>query len=340
MSTILARDGVKGGARPLIAQYSTNDVAARLRTDYWMAHAFKAVEARIRSDDPYWQGTVCTGARGQFVHSVQSGVDTMITRRRLQAALSDEHIAVCLIHDGAYEVEQSDGQQFRFGAGQLFMFDCGQPMRAHWGGADISYLRLPRTLVLERLGRDPRALGRIALSLDDARLKPFLCAQMTLLGRDGPTLAPDELGGMLDATIDIACFLLQLAFPSAAHHAENTGGARLLAARRYIEENLHRYDLTPQHVAQALNCSRAQLYRLFEAQSMSVGETIREARLQRSLRYLQDADAHTNIGEIAGRCGIPDQSAFGKQFRQRFGMTPGEARRCRSNLDEIVHDAA
>ncbi|QVN23602.1 AraC family transcriptional regulator [Burkholderia pyrrocinia] len=63
--------------------------------------------------------------------------------------------------------------------------------------------------------------------------------------------------------------------------------ARLAVARHYIENNLHRHDLTPVEIARALNCSRAQLYRLFGEHSMSVGETIKEARLARSLRYLQ-----------------------------------------------------
>ncbi|WP_321782255.1 helix-turn-helix domain-containing protein [Burkholderia pyrrocinia] len=53
---------------------------------------------------------------------------------------------------------------------------------------------------------------------------------------------------------------------------------------------------------------------------------VSSSRLARSLRYLQAGSPRLSIGEIADMCGFSDQSAFGKQFRQRFAFTPSEAR--------------
>lgn len=341
MSTLFTLDRVAGGAMPLLPQHAAGDAAAHLLTDRLLGHAFKAVEARTLSPGSCWRATIFAGRRGQFVRGMQPSLDTILTRRRLPSGLPDEHVAVCLIHDGEFMVEPSGGQPLRFGAGQLFMLDCRQLTDVHWRRAYVSYLRLPHTFVCERLGMNPCSPGRIAVALDDSPLKPFLLAQMTLLGQQGPTLANDQRDNMLDAAIDIASSLLQAALAQPRQRPERTKNVRLLAARRYIDENLHRHDLTPAHVAQALNCSRAQLYRLFEGHAMSVGEAIKEARLVKSLRCLREEQGPVSIGEIASRCGIPDQSAFGKQFRRRFGMTPGEARRSSgSTAAEIVSGAS
>ncbi len=237
---------------------------------------------------------------------------------------TDGRIAICLIHAGRYAVSQDGGRQSCFLPGQLFMLDCGQAQ--HSGKATISYLLLPHETVSGLLGRDHAASDRAVVGLDGAQIAPFLCAHMGLLGELGALLTPDAFEHMLRMAFDCACFLIRSEFgpvPTTLCRSD----ARLLAAHRYIEENLHRHDLDPAQVARALNCSRAQLYRLFAKQSQSVGETIKEARLRDSLRALEQAGQQHSIGTIAGLCGFSDQATFGKQFRQRFGMTPSEARR-------------
>lgn len=102
---------------------------------------------------------------------------------------------------------------------------------------------------------------------------------------------------------------------------------RLQAAYRYIEQHLHLPTLTPERIADAIHCSRTQLYRLFRHESQTVKAALREARLNRSLGYLEQPEVTLSIGEIAHACGFPDQSTFGKLFRRRFGRTPGEVRR-------------
>lgn len=312
----------------LFRAFSTDDVPAPSRRDYWIAHAFRSVEPVI-ADGPafYGNGLTYGGSRGQFVHCESAPLDTVLTQQRLRKGLSDEHVAICLIHAGEYRVEQSDGVQLSFGSGALFMFDCGQPMRSQWSESRVSYLRLPRLSVSEALGQDPSCLGRIALELNHARLAPFLIAQLTALDSYGSTLRSGELNHVLDASINLAHYLLRAEFVHGAYETESSGRSRLQCAYQYIEQNLHRHDLDPEQIARAVHCSRTQLYRLFGTQPRSVKETVREARLRKSLYYLEESGPTAGIGEIAYACGFADQSAFGKLFRQRFGMTPGEMRR-------------
>ena len=82
-----------------------------------------------------------------------------------------------------------------------------------------------------------------------------------------------------------------------------------------------------EQIALGVNSSRAQLYRLFQAQPLSVHGTLREARLLKSVEYLRHCgDKLLSIGAIAYACGFSDQSVFSKLFRQRFGLTPSEVR--------------
>lgn len=95
--------------------------------------------------------------------------------------------------------------------------------------------------------------------------------------------------------------------------------------RRYIETNLAS-DLRPEVLAARFRMSRAQLYRVFGAQG-GVGRYIQEQRLKRSLVRLSDhSQILPSIGSVAFECGFKSESHFSRLFKERFGMTPGEAR--------------
>ena len=139
-------------ADPMLRILSTEDVSAAHRRNYWMAHAYRAVEARLAPDVvPQGRLSFCGDPdSGQFVRCESSPVQTSLTSARLRAQLSDEHIAICWIGRGNFDVEDEGGMQTRLHAGDLFMFDCGQPMRGAWSDSDAHYLRLPRRLVCAR----------------------------------------------------------------------------------------------------------------------------------------------------------------------------------------------
>jgi AraC-like DNA-binding protein len=102
--------------------------------------------------------------------------------------------------------------------------------------------------------------------------------------------------------------------------------AHLAAAKLYLEAHCGIPDLTAERVAQALHCSRSQLYRLFAESGLSVGGYLRDLRLDRAAMLLQTANSDVSVGSIALGCGYTDLSAFGKAFRARFGASPSEWR--------------
>jgi AraC-like DNA-binding protein len=59
--------------------------------------------------------------------------------------------------------------------------------------------------------------------------------------------------------------------------------------------------------------------------SLSARSFLQKLRLEAASDLLLRTDLP--VGEITGRCGYPDQSAFTRQFRQAVGVTPTEYRR-------------
>ena len=153
----LAPASVLGSVAPrsspsLFTSFSTEDVPQAQRHAYWMANAYRAVEAYVPNPAGlHGRAMSCQGAGAQFVRCESSTVHTRLTPQRLRAQLSDEHIAVCLLEAGEYLVEEEDGTRVRIGAGELFMFDCGQPMSSVWSESVASYLQ-GRGVIAARIG--------------------------------------------------------------------------------------------------------------------------------------------------------------------------------------------
>ncbi|MFT3777159.1 MAG: helix-turn-helix transcriptional regulator [Ottowia sp.] len=81
------------------------------------------------------------------------------------------------------------------------------------------------------------------------------------------------------------------------------------------------------HVARLHHTTPRQLQRLFASQGTCFTDFLAEARMQRARALLASpAQRHRRVLDIALDCGFDNLSAFGRAFRRRFGITPGDAR--------------
>jgi AraC-like DNA-binding protein len=101
--------------------------------------------------------------------------------------------------------------------------------------------------------------------------------------------------------------------------------ARLAAARQFIDNNLHREDLTPKLTAAALEISVRQLHMLFEPTGKSFSRNILEQRLARVCQQLAQYPQRRVI-DIALACGIKSSTVFYRAFREAYGLNPTQYR--------------
>lgn len=98
---------------------------------------------------------------------------------------------------------------------------------------------------------------------------------------------------------------------------------RILA---FIDANVSRVDLSPDTIAAATGVSRSVLYRLLETVG-GVAACVKQRRLAAMHRALGQGDDPRSIAEIAAASGFQDPSHAHRNFREAFGVTPGDVRR-------------
>lgn len=231
-------------------------------------------------------------------------------------------VALGLVLKGRREQQQADGRLQRAGPGEPFFYDPLQPARVRWWAHQGLHLTLDRQAVREALGGDPPPAIHLIAALKQSRLYPFLHTQLRMLARHGDRLEPPHRDLLIDQLVHLALGTLNTLAP----RPREDRGSLWFAARQFIDRNLADPDLNVATLAARLGCSRATLYRAFAEHEQSVAACLREARLRRAHALLAGAPTHETIAEIAARCGFYDSAGFSRQFRQRFGVNPRDAR--------------
>jgi AraC-like DNA-binding protein len=154
-------------------------------------------------------------------------------------------------------------------------------------------------------------------------LRSFLCG----IGREL------EDGNVGEGSVDLGDCLLTMIRgiyqgPTARGRNPRPPAPVLLSeVKGFIVANLTDAALRPEVIARAHFISTRYLHKLFESESATVSQWIREQRLERCRRDLEDwtLRAHT-VSEIGSRWGLRDASHFSHAFRARYGCSPQQAR--------------
>jgi AraC-like DNA-binding protein len=115
--------------------------------------------------------------------------------------------------------------------------------------------------------------------------------------------------------------------------------SRRKAALEYIDANLGNAQLGPDDIAEAVNLSRASLYRLLAAEG-GIRAILLKRRLDEALRLmLEDSSDDHSLKKIVRHCGFGGTSQFSRAFRARFGVPPREYRALVRQQDMDWHEA-
>ena len=219
------------------------------------------------------------------------------------------------------EVVRQGGREARLQAGDMTLWDSTRPIDFAIGDPlhKITLL-LPQALLDPIL---PRAQDRVA-RVTSARggCAALLAGHLRTLARERTQLHAASLPLLLRATLDLVASALS------ADDAQEASDRHSLLARiqAFIVAHLHDPELDPLRIAAAHRISVRQLHRIFQASATTVERWIWEQRLQRCQRELL-APGSRSISRIAYEWGFSDAAHFSRAFRERFGLSPREARR-------------
>ncbi len=222
----------------------------------------------------------------------------------------------------------------------MLVYDLAREMQATTDAFSNLSLIIPRELLSERL-----------IAPDDQHMRHFTRQQPTVailwdflrgaMGHAGRmSLTEAENLGAAALTLVAACLNAGHDQSLPLERLHNLD--RMTTVRRLIQAHLADPDLTPEWLAVEVGMSRTVLYRLFEPMGGITGY-IREARMRRALQQLLSPQhQHRSLLEIALMHGYGSDTAFGRAFKKRFGVTPSEVRDghmpCPDHAGLIDHD--
>jgi len=214
----------------------------------------------------------------------------------------------------------------KLASGLLRIRDEGRPYVLQWAGVDHHTLHVD----VPRARFTPRTLDRVLAAngtvLPPGGLVPMLAAQMRSLAEIAGELDPSACVAGLRAVLELAATILQLSFGTEPADSEVCEDGVLIAAQGLIRRHFGWADLAPDHIAHRIGCSRAQLYRVFARNGLTVAGYLREVRLEHCRRALAVAGSRESVADIAFRCGFTNPVHFARLFRERFGLRPSELR--------------
>ncbi|MFR0354353.1 helix-turn-helix domain-containing protein [Streptomyces sediminimaris] len=187
-------------------------------------------------------------------------------------------------------------------------------------------VEIPRALVALPGHRADRVIGSRVSSREGmgALLAQFLIQLVSDTGPYRPSDGP-RLGTVVT---DLVTAVFAHALDADREVPPETRARTLtVGVKAYIRRHLGDPELTPARIAAAHHISRSYLYRLFQAEGITVGAYIRDQRLRRACRDLADpAQRTTPIHAVGARWGFPRAAEFTRAFRTAQGVPPSEYR--------------
>ena len=313
----------------VLEHWSSSEVDPAIRLDYWrdVAHNWVDVQPLSPGEELDASWSLLRGQASFFGTKRSTAYEMRTGPQHVPPA--EDMVVLSLLQAGEMRLNAAPGEHQHATAGILGMYVPEQEGCYRWGaGARQTYLALPRRLVWDTLGHKP---GNTLLLPQRCALAPMLASQLghlALLVRRPGQLDDVEYGGVLDATRALALLMLrnlgrQGLGADLPDLNECLHAGRHAAALRFMEQQAHRHDLDAAAIARGAGCSRTRLYEAFAAQGQTVMGALRELRLQRARRGIEQS-ARLHVGGLAWRCGFANPSDFSKLFRARFGLSPTE----------------
>ncbi len=307
-----------------VSVFSTDAVPPRQRTAYWHESVLRRLDAKPCHEDKRPFQARLMRLSGEGAELLQHSADSMLAMRDAERCRRDgyDDIAIDFVAVSTRATLTHAGTK-RLHTGDMVVVDCAQPVEINRSKHKVISLFIPRARVRHAVGNPAVLAGQL---LPRQGLAALLRQHMLTTMEQAVHLLPVQRVMAINAAADMALSILQIQ-AGGRLDADQFATGTYHAALALIERECINPELTPQHIAASLGCSRAALYRAFAKEGMSVAAAIWTARLTHATRMLQ-ATACSNllISEIAFRSGFADHSTFDRMFKRMYDMTPGDMR--------------
>jgi AraC-like DNA-binding protein len=217
-----------------------------------------------------------------------------------------------------------------FSPGEISLTDFASPFQ-WWSAEASSTMSLRFTYAELCLPAEAirSAAGDLATSPLYTLFQTHVLELYGLLDDDIPGSAAESLGS---ATLELA----RAVIATVGHDdlARNDVANEALVARieAYVQQHLADPALSPESIACAHHISVRQLYKLWSARELGLGEWIMRGRLEGARRDIAK-DGSTGIGTVARKWGFTDPTHFGRRFRAAYGVSPREWRQVQDHQE-------
>jgi AraC family transcriptional activator of tynA and feaB len=305
---------------------TTADVEIEQRIDYWK-NACKEhiglVEVQQNTSDDF-DASIAISKVGLLKITHFSGVTQALAQDQSDTRSSDTDDYAILIESNYRFMFDHNGRQ-HVGSGNLVFIDWTKGYKSdHPDRLDVVHFHIPRK-VLERVLSPAQQLAGLSIASDQPSF-PILLNFLRSLQEHGQSLDAASAERMSSIAVELIAAGMAERI-SAEPLRTMSSAATLYRAQAYIADKLGVSGLGMQEVAAATGVSIRRLQEIAAEGGVSLMDWMWDRRLDRAKASLSNPVYRAiSVQTIALNLGFVDQAHFSRRFKQRFGMTPSDAR--------------
>jgi AraC-like DNA-binding protein len=310
----------------MVRSFSTDLVPVSDRADAWLCNA-KQICGECRFDFPRqssFHGSIERRSLAGLELTRFSCSPVSFAKRPVVASSSPDRACVIITQLQGSQQYSQHGAIALLNQHDTTLIDSGLPWTSQSAARSSRlYLRVPRWLVLERLGA--ASLPSLPVISGQTGLGATLSRLAISLYEEAEIMTAQQGSAAIDAYLTILAGLMGTvgmpALPRQQHFDLRS------KVEDFIEAHLPEPTLGPSEVAASAGISVRHLHRLFANRGCTVAEWIRQRRLDRCRADLADVRfSQRSITDIAFFWGFSDSAHFSHCFKQSFGTSPREFR--------------
>jgi AraC-like DNA-binding protein len=320
-----APSALQGG--PAHSHFSVSEEPPRRQLLAWrdrVGHVIDVLPSSCDIEKPFRASIDRYDAGGLIFTDCRS--DAMLLERSLTRIARDQvrnYVFHVFLEGGVDDVSvHGSPRDAASSTARILALDMNQPVRMRRSACRVLTFFAPGALVAETFP-DPEAIHGRSIQ-NTTPLTRLAVAHVAALGQNIAGLsAPAAESAMRTGTqLLVAAFGKQSGLSGNARAAARA--AMFGRVRRYIQVNLHRAELSPESVLNAMQLPRPTVYRMFQHEG-GLGAYIRHLRLRHAANDLARYP-HMMVTDVAYGVGFKSASDFTRAFRRAYGMAPQDFR--------------